>query len=298
MYTRCPSCRAQISFELPQSADSFPEGYKHKIKCPSCGVTIGVKIPRVEAAATVQPTYTPANPAASDYEPTYTAAAPVPADPKAEKKAANKAKNANKKSGVGRNIFIMLFSLLFVALFTVAYLWSEDKLSIPTKFQTTFEPILMHFNVGIYGWQILFKGEGGIKGTEIFKELLDFHTYGLSAIVYFAQMAFFALACVNFLVAFIGACGKKYARAWQAISAIIIFLCALFVFFFEFLIEPAFEAIATHGNVLQAVKDSSQEYFATVMQNKLYTVLVLPVLGLLQFIFAMCFTKSLKRKAK
>ncbi|MBO5776861.1 MAG: hypothetical protein J6R34_00255, partial [Clostridia bacterium] len=57
MYTRCPSCRAEISFEPPVHADSLPDGYKHKIKCPSCGVTIGVKIPRHEAVA--QPVYAP-----------------------------------------------------------------------------------------------------------------------------------------------------------------------------------------------------------------------------------------------
>lgn len=53
MYTRCPSCRAEISFEPPADAASLPDGYKHRIKCPSCGVTIGVKLPN--RTATGQP---------------------------------------------------------------------------------------------------------------------------------------------------------------------------------------------------------------------------------------------------
>lgn len=44
MYTRCPSCRSEISFDPPANKDSLPENYRHRIKCPSCGVTIGVKI--------------------------------------------------------------------------------------------------------------------------------------------------------------------------------------------------------------------------------------------------------------
>lgn len=44
MYTRCPSCRSEISFDPPPNKDALPENYRHRIKCPSCGVTIGVKI--------------------------------------------------------------------------------------------------------------------------------------------------------------------------------------------------------------------------------------------------------------
>ena len=51
MYTRCPSCRAEISFEPPANMESLPDGYKHRIKCPSCGVTIGVKINKIQFKA-------------------------------------------------------------------------------------------------------------------------------------------------------------------------------------------------------------------------------------------------------
>ena len=44
MFTKCPSCHTEISFDAPKNA---PAGYKHRLKCPNpnCGVTISVVIP-------------------------------------------------------------------------------------------------------------------------------------------------------------------------------------------------------------------------------------------------------------
>ena len=263
MYTRCPSCRAQISFELPQSADSFPEGYKHKIKCPSCGVTIGVKIPRVEAAATVQPTYTPANPAASEFEPTYQAAPPVP-ETKAEAKAAKK---GNKKSGIVRNIFVMLFSLLFIAINVLTYLAAKGTLTLPD------------WAAGLLSCDGIGKFELLIKDFESFKGLFEASIIGGIFVV--LQMLLFVVAGLNFLVAFIAACGKKYARAWNFISALILLACSVIIFF---------------APIIAGAKIT--EYFKAIIDAKTYALFALPAIGILQFIFALCFCASLERKAK
>ena len=269
MYTRCPSCRAQISFDLPQSADSFPEGYKHKIKCPSCGVTIGVKIPRVEAAP--QPTYTPANPAASNFEPTYQAAPPV-AETKAEHKADKKAaKNANKKSGIGRNIVVMLFSLIFVALSVVAYLVEAGTI---TNLPGWAEGLLQAD--GISYWKLLVSNFNGFKEMFAQKDTL---LVGIYAIV---QLVFFTLAGVNFIIALIAAIGKKYGRAWNFIAALILLACAVVIFFAPILVLDVKIA----------------DYFKAIIETKEYSLFVLPALGLLQFIFALCFCASLNRKVK
>ena len=111
MYTRCPSCRAEISFEPPANAASLPDGYKHKIKCPSCGVTIGVKIPRLDSA--VQPTFTPQNPNAVSSEPVYTAQAPEAVAP---------AKDKKKPYGRAANIFAMIFSALLAVILGIGHL--------------------------------------------------------------------------------------------------------------------------------------------------------------------------------
>ena len=267
MYTRCPSCRAQISFELPQSADSFPEGYKHKIKCPSCGVTIGVKIPRVDATATAQPTYTPANPAASTFEPTYTAAAPVP-ETRAEHKADEKAaKKADKKSGIGRNIFVMIFSLIFVAINVLTYLAAKGMLTLP------------EWAGGLLSCDGIGKIEMLIKDFAGFKALFEASIIGGIFVV--LQILLFVVAGLNFIIAFIAACGKKYGRAWNFISSLILLACSVLIFF---------------APIIAGAKIA--EYFIAIIEAKNYALFALPAIGILQFIFALCFCKSLNRKVK
>ena len=266
MYTRCPSCRAQISFELPQSADSFPEGYKHKIKCPSCGVTIGVKIPRVDATATVQPTYTPANPAASNYEPTYQAAPPVP-ETRAEHRADEKAaKNANKKSGLGRNIVMMIFSLLFVALSVVGYLIGKGTLTVPT-----FATSIAYFN-GISFIEMLIKNFEAVKGLDVIPLV--------SAIL---PSALFVFAGANFLVALVAAIGKKYGRAWNLIVSILIAAIAVLI-----LIAP----------ILFENRQFVDYFLNDIIGGQQYFLLVGAGAGVLQLLFSLFFLASLKKKVK
>lgn len=276
MYTRCPSCRAQISFELPQSADSFPEGYKHKIKCPSCGVTIGVKIPRVEAAATVQPTYTPANPAASDFEPTYQAAPPVPADSRADKKADKKAKAAEKKSGLPRNIFMMIFSLLFVALSTVAYL-SQSGQPLAGKLPALMSGI-ENFN-GISFIELLIKDFEAVKG-------LDLPHIFVAAL----PSALFVLSGIVFIVALIAAIGKKYSRAWNFIASLIILAITVVMF-----LAPV---IFAEGNFVELCAAYFMDPDSGIIPTQKYFAFAGVALGLLQFLFSLFFLASMKKKIK
>ncbi len=269
MYTRCPSCRAQISFELPQSADSFPEGYKHKIKCPSCGVTIGVKIPRVDSTATAQPTYTPANPAATTFEPTYQAAPPVPETRSESKKEAKAAKNANKKSGLVRNIFMMIFSLLFVALSTIGYLSKAggplaDKLPVWMGGIGNYD--------GISFIELLIKDFESVKSTSDIKILI-------AAIL---PTALFLLAGIDFIVAFISSIGKKYGRAWNLVASILIAAIAVLI-----LLSP----VIFSG--IQIV-----DYFKEIYLNKYFFILSGAALGIVQLLFALIFLASLKKKVK
>ena len=114
MYTRCPSCRAEISFEPPANMETLPDGYKHRIKCPSCGVTIGVKINKIDAAPATLVQQSSAYNQQTSFEPVYaedTAQAP-----------SKKAAKQDKRSGVGRNITVMIMSLLFIAASVVGFL--------------------------------------------------------------------------------------------------------------------------------------------------------------------------------
>ncbi len=43
-YAVCPECKQELRFERPINANELPEDYVHPIKCPNCGVTIGVDL--------------------------------------------------------------------------------------------------------------------------------------------------------------------------------------------------------------------------------------------------------------
>ncbi len=258
MYTRCPSCRAEISFEPPANMETLPDGYKHRIKCPSCGVTIGVKINKIDtqAATLVQqaPAYTQPQ---TNFEPVYnneeTVAAP-----------AKKAKH----SGVGRNVVMMLMSLLFVALTVVAYFVNAGKIKNDLFGIGAFD--------GISGWIAL------VKDTDFFKVVFDQSV--LLGIIYILPMALLVLAGINFIVAFISACGKKYGRAYNVVSGILIGLIAIAVLFAQF--------------VLKNKEGLGFGAYYKAFVTKEYVVLAGAALGLLQIIFCLCFTKSLERKEK
>lgn len=258
MYTRCPSCRAEISFEPPANMETLPDGYKHRIKCPSCGVTIGVKINKIDtqAATLVQqaPAYTQPQ---TNFEPVYNS----------EGTAAVPAKKA-KHSGVGRNVVMMLMSLLFVALTVVGYFVKVGKIGNDLFGIAAFD--------GISNWIDLFKGGEELKYW--------FGANTLLGILHILPMALLALSVINFLVAFISACGKKYGRAYNVVSSILIGLVAIAVLFAQFIINN------NDGVGFGA-------YYKAFV-TKEYVVLAGAVLGLLQIIFGLCFTKSLERKEK
>lgn len=200
MYTRCPACRSEISFEAPANAGALPEGYKHRIKCPNCGVTIGVKIHQIDAEAT------------------YTKPQPVEEEPIAAQEAV-----VPKKSGLGRNIVMMIISLLFVALNVVGYLIAKGTI-----------------HLGDTGWALGFTAFNGIGTIEalISGVVLPSDTVGILGIA--LPVALFGLACINFLVAFISACGKKYGRAHNVVFGVLIFAVAVLMLLYPFIANTEF----------------------------------------------------------
>lgn len=263
MYTRCPSCRAEISFEPPANMESLPDGYKHRIKCPSCGVTIGVKINKIDTApATLvqqAPAYTQPQ---TNFEPVYT---------NANEEAVPQKKVKAKHSGVGRNVTMMIMSLLFIALSVVGYLVNTNAIKIEG---------------GLYGignldgitcWNTL------IQDFAVFKAYFDDPVTGILTIL---PMIVFTLAGINFIVALVSACGKKYGRAYNLIMSIVLAACAVVILFHPFIaVKDAWE-----GSILA--------YFKDLVDSGYYMLIASAALGVLQLLFGLCFCKSLKRKEK
>jgi len=266
MYTRCPSCRSEITFEPPANMDSLPEGYKHRITCPCCGVTIGVKLNK--PTTEVQPTFTPQNPYATSGEPVYNAGEAEGFNPNslAEKKKAKDAEiQANgKKSGRSRNFFILLFSLLLVAVNVLSYL----KVAIP--FTDGFDV----FNgIGVF--------ENIITNFETFK--VNFTADIVSGIFYLIPALLFVLAGISAIVAFIAFIGKKYSRAFNFIWSLLILAAAVVELFIP---------------VIQG--SEIVEYFVNLVMGDApkYGEIIVVGIAFLQLVFALIFCKPMKKKEK
>ena len=260
MYTRCPSCRAEISFEPPANMESLPDGYKHRIKCPSCGVTIGVKINKIDTtpATLVQqaPAYTQPQ---TNFEPVYAndEAAAVP-----------QTKVKAKHSGIGRNVTMMIMSLLFVALSVVGYLVNAG----------TIENDLfgIRYLDGISCWNAMIQDFGA------FKAYFDNPVVGILTIL---PMIVFTLAGINFIVALVSACGKKYGRAYNLVMSVILAGLSVFMVFYPFI-------------CFNAEGEELLPYLLGIVEEQEFALFVSAGLGLLQLILGLCFCKSLKRKDK
>lgn len=274
MYTRCPSCRAEISFEPPANMERLPDGYKHRIKCPSCGVTIGVKISRVDTTPQQAPEYTQ-----SPFEPVYANEESV-APQKSKAKSRAKA-TMPKRSGVGRNIIMMILSLLFIAIGVLGYYAWGNRINIGTLLG------IGENNFGIGGLDGITYWKNLIYRTDSFVAYFSDNVW--DGIITILPMIVFTLACLNFVVAFISACGKKYGRAYNFISSILIGAGSIAPLFIEAQYIAQTEGKANIWQGLLSLFNGDN-----LINNA--ALVVFAVLGLLQFIFGLCFIKSLKKK--
>lgn len=273
MYTRCPSCRAEISFEPPVNATSLPDGYKHKIKCPSCGVTIAVKIPRLEN--TVQPVVEPQAPVApvapvetndvatNNYTEEYTN------DTATEMSVAPKAKK--QRFGGAANTFAMIWSLLLTGFFVVAFLYTLG--TIPAM------PILE-----------------GIQQYDAISTVIAFCQPGYFAeawasagpnlLWYFVPVITLLFAFIQFIVSFSCLCAGKYSKGYNAIWTLLIFTgtALSLVYPIMFLITSG---LTTELDV--AAADALVQNIMTYVENGAWIALIVaPALGFISFLTALC----------
>ncbi len=295
MYTRCPNCKTELNFKAPDNAAYLPDGYRHRIICPCCGIKIGVRIPKphiiaraievpmaqpviVEQPPVQEPQYaiTPI----VEEEPTPIVSVEEVASEQPTQMAAMSEEHSlyepmvieKKKSGIGRNIFMMILSLLFIGLSVCGYLVQTGVIAYDRNF--AWVGSLTWFN-GIYEWEIV------VKAPAVFAEL--FATNVGFAIVQIMPMVLFTFACINFLVAFISACGKKYGRVWNLISGIIIGGSAIVLLFARFIMS-------------EATIDMFVPYFTDyIIEKQHYFLLVGAGLGVIQVLFSLIFLAPLKK---
>jgi len=266
MYTKCPSCKSEIGFVPPADLASLPADQKYPIRCPSCGVTIGVHLNKVDRAAT------------PDYSDTATSFIPVDEDAPVRPAAAEAAKSVAKpvkKYGTGRNIMMMIFSLVFIALSVVGYLIKNGTIANLPEW-ANWIAVSVYFD-GISGWELLIKNFAEFKAM-FSEEIL----YGILSLF---PMILFTLSGINFLVAFISACGRKYGRAFNFIFSFLIAGVAVTTLFIPYIAQMGSE------NATDLIG-----YFSDMISGGAYLFIAGAAWGVLQLLFALIFCKKLGYK--
>lgn len=274
MYTRCPSCRAEICFQPPAGAANLPDGYKHRIKCPNCGVTIGVKLPNRDAIATVQPTFTPANPNAYSSEPIYNAgaAAAVPADDRQAKKEARALASANKRSGRPRNVMIFIFAALLLVCSLLGHFYISGDLEVDQM-------------IGLASYDGVSQLEIMAEDTAPFAAVFELSV--ADGMITVLPTIFFLGTLLIAALALVGFCVKKYPRLLQLILALGLLAVSLCILFSPFL-SPS---------VTDVTGEALAQHFLGIIENQTYLVFVPVGIGVLHVLFALAFAlKSMKKK--
>lgn len=296
MYTRCPSCRAEICFQVPDNAANLPDGYKHKIKCPNCGVKIAVRLPNRDAIAAPQPTFMPQNPNAFPAEPVHTAPVETaPVDEKAAKRQARAAAAANRKSGRSRNVMIFIFAALLLVCSLLGHFFADQG-------GATMEDIMgdimgetgssEELTAGDFLSALsAFDGVGmleDIAGDEMTAEYIKavFEENVADGLVTVLPIIFFLGTLLTAALALVGFIAKKYPRLLHLILALGLLAVSACILFQPFLFSYAGELEL----------DLAQYFMETVIGDMNFLLLAPAAIGVLHTLFALIFLKSLKKK--
>ena len=292
MFTRCPSCHTEISFDAPKNA---PAGYKHRIKCPNpnCGVTISVVIPPRQNAVNQQPaqaasTYSqqPVGGVGQQYPPyppqyppygyapyngytpqPYPQNPPYPYPQQPAQSEQQEEEVASKKlSGSVVKSLVLLFIGLGVVLFHVlGYLVATGTLALPNSAG-------LELFTGISYLDLLISmGADALRGTSIISSV-----FNLLCVVQFF------LACIMIIFNLFIAIFKAYGKGAGITN--IVFSALVLLLFIASAIAPYINTLLT----LQIQIDFGS-YFKMIATVDMCTLLVGVALGLLMFVLSIVF---------
>jgi hypothetical protein len=267
MFTKCPSCHTEISFEPPSNA---PAGYKHRIKCPnpSCGVTISVALPPKQVVAPAPMGTQVANPAA------------IPGAPETSGVALEAAQTSGKVryKGRARSLFMLILSLIFVAANVLAYLIRTGVMpEIAFLGWTSALLIPLQFD-GILLIESLIADFQGVLAS------LQGEFMMLEIIMFVVPTALLLFAGILFIANLIGVFAGKYGKTGNVIFSILIFLLSVACFGRLLILG----LLSGGGNIDFAA------FFNNALANDLIGLIGAGV-GLLMFIFAIIFAAIRKK---
>lgn len=203
MFTKCPSCHTEISFEPPSNA---PAGYKHRIKCPnaSCGVTISVALPTKQVVA-------PAPVGTQVGNPALTPGETAPSNAALE---AGVSSGKVRYKGRARSVFMFILSLLLVAICIVPYLIGKGIIPA-TVASISLAPLASYDVITI--------------GTAIAKDFSGFFANISQPTNYFmlVPIAYALFVLIMFISNFIGIFAGKYGKTGNVIFSLLAFLATI-----------------------------------------------------------------------
>ena len=299
MFTKCPSCHTEISFDPPKNA---PAGYKHRLKCPNpnCGVTISVVIPSKQpveqtansSASSQQqfpPQYAPYPPQYPPYQyAPYNGYAPQPypapypypqmQQPAQSEEAKEPEKTGRWSGSLPKSIIMLVLSLGFVLFHIIGYLVSSGI--ITSAAGASFK----YFNGISYLASLISNGASTLSGVSwlvtfvSFLSMLSFFIAGISLIM----NLFLAITCGY----------GKGAGLTNLIFAALLFIAAILLALGEFLDD------------LMSVSKAFTfaQYVKTLTTTERLSLLLGVVLGFLDLVLSLVFfflkAKPLPKKEK
>lgn len=293
MFTRCPSCHTEISFDAPKNA---PAGYKHRIKCPNpnCGVTISVVIPPRQNTVDQQtaqsannysqrpvggvgqqyPPYPPQYPPYgyapyNGYTPQpYPQAPPYPypqQQPVQEEQQEEEVTSRKWTGSVAKSLVLLFIGLGVVLFHVLGYLLTMGTLTLPNSAG------LENF-VGITYLELLITfGADIFRGTEI-----------VSSVFYLLGVVQFFLACIMIIFNIFIASFKAYGKGAGITN--IVFSALIFLVFVATAVEPYISLLLSNGPQMDF-----GSYFKMIATVDMCTLLVGVALGLLLFVLSIVF---------
>lgn len=263
MFTRCPSCKSEISFEPPENFEFLPDGYRHRLQCPNCGIAIGVRIPKpppkVIEEINIDNIINPNNESG------------LVLVKEKEKPLRKRRQRGYEESQITRTLIIFFISLFF-------FFWPFISYGVNSlqKSKTIPAGLLLYFfdidPINVLVEMInLSKAKDKIGLREFFANNVMTNTANLFGMF----LMITALICI--ILCILGFVAKRYLRSTTMVVSLIVGILGIGTLLF-----PMFRSLSVIG---------IENFFKEVINKGRYIYFVYPIIGLLQLVLGFVFMR-------
>lgn len=265
MFTRCPSCKSEISFEPPENYEFLPDGYRHRLQCPNCGIAIGVRIPKPPPKVIEEINID------NIINPNNESGLVIVNEEKKPKR--RRRQRGYEESQITKTLIMFFFSLFF-------FFWPFLSYGINTlqKSETIPSSLLMYFFdidpitvlVSVIN---LSKAKDTIGLRTFFQENVMSNTANLFGMFLMVTALIIIILCI------LGFVAKKYLRGSTMVVSLLVGLLGIGTLLF-----PMFRSVSIEGGI--------QRFFVEdVVGRGKYIYFVYPILALVQMVLGFVFMR-------